>query len=467
MGRLALPVLRVAARDRDAEVVRRAEAILQRVEQAPNDALPATAARLVALRKPAGAAEVLLAYLPSADAEDQTAEVLTALAAVAVRDGKPEPAVVKALADGSPRTRAAAAEALCRGGGAEALVPVRKLLQDTDPSVRLRAAVALVGAGDREAVPVLIDQVATLPREQSGHAQEFLARLAGDGAPEIGGGDDEPGRKKARDAWAAWWKANAARIDLAQRHVAQVTLGYTVVCLVEDGGNGRVAELGRDGKVRWQIDGLQYPVDAWVVPGNRVLVGEYNGMKVTERDRTGKVLWEKANLPGRVVNVQRLPNGNTFIAVQNALLEVDRSGKEVATYRRAAQDIWAAYRTADGSTIFFTSGGQCVRLDRTGKEVKSFPLGGPHGGWTSGIDVAAQGRILATNSSANRVDEYGPDGKKVWESAANGITTATRAANGNTIVCSYVNHSVTEIDRNGKVVWEHKDTLHPFRARRR
>jgi hypothetical protein len=444
----------------------RAASILERVEKSPADALPPTAARLVALRKPSGAAEVLLAYLPSSEGEDQSAEVLTALAAVAVRDGRPEPALVKALGDASPRTRAAAAEALCRAGGTEAVTAVRKLLADADPSVRLRAAAGLVGAGDREAVPALIDLVAVLPREQSWQAQEYLVRLAGDAAPESSGADDDAGRRKARDAWAAWWKDNGARTDLARLNAGQVTLGYTVVCLVEDSGNGRVVELGRDGKVRWQVEGLQYPVDAWVVGGNRVLVGEYNGMKVTERDLTGKVVWEKANLPGRVVNVQRLANGNTFIAVQNALLEVDRSGKEVFAVRRAANDIWAAHRAPDGGMTFFTNGGQCVRVDRTGKEVKTFPLNAG-GSWTSGIDVTAQGRILASNHNLNRVEEYAADGKKTWEAAAPQITTATRAANGNTVVCSYFNNRIFEMDRNGKVVWEHKDALHPFRARRR
>jgi HEAT repeat protein len=465
MGRLALPVLREAARDRDAEIAHRAEGILQRIEKAPNDALPATAARLVALRKPAGAAAVLLAYLPSAEGEDAAAEVLTTLAAVAVRDGKPDPAVLAALADDSPRRRSAAAEALCRAGGAEAVAAVRKLLRDADLSVRLRAATGLAGAGERDAVPVLIDLVVMLPREQSWQAQELLTRLAGEGAPEATS-DDEAGRRKARDAWTAWWKANADRADLSRLSTAQVTLGYTTVVLVEDSGQGRVVELGRDGKVRWQIEGLQYPVDAWVVGGNRVLVGEYSGMKVTERDLTGKVIWEKAGLGSRVLNVQRLANGNTFIAIQGALLEVDRTGKEVFAYRRTPNDIWAGYRSPDGTVTCFTNANQCLRIDRTGKEVKSFALGAG-GSWTSGIDVTPQGHILVSNHNANKVEEYDASGKKVWEAAAPGITTATRAANGNTIVASYHSNRVVELDRNGKVVWEHKDTLHPFRARRR
>jgi HEAT repeat protein len=466
LGRVALPVLREAARDPDAEVAHRAEAIRQRLETAPGDPLPLTAARLVALRKPPGAAEVLLAYFPSAEGEDLAAEVVAALAAVAVRDGKPDTALVKALGDDAAPRRAAAAEALCRAGGAEAVAAVGRLLKDADLSVRLRAASGLATAGDREAVPVLIDLVAALPREGSWQAQEVLLRLAGEGGPEATAGEDEAGRKKARDAWAAWWKANADRADLSRLAAERVTLGYTTVVLVNDSGQGRVVELGRDGKVRWQIEGLQYPVDAWVLPGNRVLVGEYNGMKVTERDLAGKVVWEKENLGSRVVNVQRLANGHTFIAVQNALMEVDRAGKEVAIHRRPANDIWAACRSPDGSITYFTNGNQCVRLDRSGKEVRSFPLGAG-GSWTSGIDITAQGHILASNHNTNKVEEYDQSGKKVWEAAAPAITTATRAANGNTIVCSYFNNRVFELDRNGKVVWEHKDELHPFRARRR
>jgi HEAT repeat protein len=464
-GHMALPILRAATRDPDAEVARQAATIVERIEQGPNDALPATAARLIALRKPAGAAEVLLAYLPSTDSEEDAAAVETALAAVAVRDGKPDSALLRALDDASGRRRAAAGEALCRAGNLEGIGAVRRLLQDADLSVRMRVATALTAAGQKEAVPVLIDLIALLPREQSWQAQDMLTRLVGEGAPQVVT-DDAPGRKKARDAWLAWWKDNADRVNLSARAAEPATLGYTDVVLVEDGGMGRVAELGRDGKVRWQIEGLQYPVDAWVLPGNRVLVGEYNGMKVTERDLAGKVVWERANLGGRVVNVQRLTNGHTFIALQNALLEVDRSGRQVARRDWPGGDLWAAFRSADGSITCFSNTRSCVRLDRTGKEVKSFAINAG-GGWTSGIDVTVQGRILVSNTNNEMVQEFDGDGKLVWEARAPGITTATRAPNGRIIVASYITNRVFELDRNGKVVWEHRDALHPFRARRR
>ena len=58
--------------------------------------LMAAACRLVAIRKPTGAAEVLLAYLPCAPDEAVVNEVRAALAAVAMRDGKPEVVLLQA-----------------------------------------------------------------------------------------------------------------------------------------------------------------------------------------------------------------------------------------------------------------------------------------------------------------------------------------------------------------------------------
>ena len=54
-----------------------------------------------------------------------------------------------------------------------------------------------------------------------------------------------------------------------------------------------------------------------------------------------------------------------------------------------------------------------------------------------------------------------------WEADAPQITTATRTPTGNTLVASYPNRKVFELDSKGKVVWEFQDTLHIFRARRR
>jgi HEAT repeat protein len=466
-GRLAVPFLREAAKSSDLERKRRAEACLGRIATSDARALPAAALRLLPLRRPPAAIEGLLAYLPYADNETLTSEALTALAALALRDGKPDPALVQALEDKMPVRRAAAAEALARTGAPAVRPMVRKLLQDANPSVRFRVALALVVGRDRDAVPALIEALVDLPADDSSQAQETLLVLAGDKAPAVPAGTDPEGRRKLRDAWAEWWRVNGAAVDLAKLDSSEHFLGYTLLVEVDNTGNGRVQELDRSGKKRWMIAQLQYPVDAWVVAGNRVLVAEYNGMKVTERDLQGKVLWEKTGLHGRATNVQRLPNGNTVITSDQELLEVDRAGKSVFAKNFGRQfSLIAGYKARNGEYVVLTGQGTCIRLDSSGRELKSFAAG-RDGAWTSGLDLTSDGRILIAQPNMNRVQLFDREGKATWEAAAPGLVTASWLPNGHVLVASYNGQNASELDRNGKSVWQHKSDYHVFRARRR
>src|SRR5581483_5467189 len=80
-----------------------------------------------ALRKPAGAAEVLLSYLPTAPDETVAREVRAALAAVAFRDGKPDQALLQAMKDKDSQRRTVAA-ALVGPGANPQEIPGQRLL---------------------------------------------------------------------------------------------------------------------------------------------------------------------------------------------------------------------------------------------------------------------------------------------------------------------------------------------------
>jgi HEAT repeat protein len=468
-GHRAVPFLEVAAKAKDPERARRAADCLERIAQGEGKPLPLVAPRLLALRKPEGAAAALLDYLPWAEGEQVVQEVEKALLALAVRDGKPDPALLAGLEDRMAVRRGTAAEALARSGGKGTWPALHKLFKDPEPAVRMRVTLALAGAGDREAVPVLIDSLAALPQEYAARAEEALRLLAGDQMPEVTLGDDEAAHKKARDTWAAWWQMHGKEADLARlapTRLGGVTLGYTILVEVQGGGNGRLREITRDGKVRWQFEGLQYPVDVQALPGNRVLVTEYNGMKVTERDFKGKVLWEKTGLPGRALNAQRLPNGNTFIATDASLLEVDRAGKVVFEQRIPNDTPLAACKTRSGDILCLTNGGFCVRLDARGKELKRFRSGrGPS--WTTGIDPVAGGRVLVSQPDNNQVALFDREGKELLKVPAAGITTATWTPEGHVLAASYNQQKIQEIDRTGKVLWEFASDRNVFRARRR
>ena len=157
MGVLVIRMLRQVVNDPDQEVSQNARFVLQEIDKDKAAPMTPVAVRVAALRKPAGAAEVLLAYLPFCDDEGMQGEVQSALNAVAYPDGKPAPALVKALEDKAAARRGAAAEALCFGPLGDNLPAVKKLLTDDDRPVRLQAALALAGGPhDRDAVPVLI-----------------------------------------------------------------------------------------------------------------------------------------------------------------------------------------------------------------------------------------------------------------------------------------------------------------------
>ncbi|HKB38651.1 MAG TPA: HEAT repeat domain-containing protein, partial [Gemmataceae bacterium] len=289
MGVLVLPLLRKASTDdKDPEVRDRSKKCLVEIEKTETGPLSPVTARLVAYRKPEGAAEVLLKFLPFADDEAVLTEVQLALNAVAYEDGKPVPAVVAALGDKLPLRRAAAAEALAQAAASKKeIAEVRKLLKDTEALVRMRASLGLAGIRDRDAVPVLIETIADLPSEQSGPAEEYLSRLAGDAAPQGNSGGDADARKKRSEAWAKWWKDNGEKVrlvSLTETPQVERHLGYT---LLVSPNQSRIAEVDKSGKTRWEMTNLSNPWDAQILANNRVLVLEQGTRRITERTLRG------------------------------------------------------------------------------------------------------------------------------------------------------------------------------------
>ncbi len=464
LGTSVAPLLRQALVGDDEEIKKRAQKALDAIEKDKTSSLLPVQARLMAYRKPAAAAEVLLAYLPFADEDAVFDEVRGALAAVAVRDGKADPNLVKALDDKLPVRRGVAAEALALGGAIDQRPAIRKLLKDRDVDVKLRVALALSASRDREAVPILIDLMGELPLDKGLQAETYLREVAGERGPNVYLAADAESRKRTRDAWAAWWKDNGSTVDLARASTGPRMLGFT---LIVNMNFNRVIEISMDGKTRWTLDGLGFPRDAQALPGDRVLVAEQNFNRVAEYNQKKEIVWQKmVQAPPQAV--QRLPNGNTFIATNNGLSEVTKDGKEVFTYNRNQWDIITGARAADGSYAIMTQNGMIIRIDSKGKETKTITIGQPT--WNSNIEMLPGGRILVPMHNLNKVIEYDSDGKQVWEAAVQWPQSVQRLPNGNTLVASANTQKIVELNRAGRVVWEHKPTNQmdqPFRVRRR
>src|SRR5439155_995501 len=86
----APPPVAMNAKDADPEIVRRSDLALKIIEKIPTRQIAVAAARLLTTHKEDGTTEVLLNYLPLSEDESVGDEIRTTLAALAVRDGKPD-----------------------------------------------------------------------------------------------------------------------------------------------------------------------------------------------------------------------------------------------------------------------------------------------------------------------------------------------------------------------------------------
>jgi HEAT repeat protein len=460
-GPRAAPLLRQAVSRGQPRLSEAAGKCLEEVERDGPNPLPAAAPRLLALRRPAGTVEALLAYLPFAD-EGTAARVVDALAGAGCTEGKADPALVRALADTVAARRAGAAEALCKGRADAQTAAVRKLLQDGDAEVRFRTALALAGLRqDREAVPVLIALLKDLPTARAWEAEDALLRLAEETAPDVALGEDAAARDRCVAAWRAWWRDHAADADLARLGTNRPEHGLLIVENYDPARRaGRVLELGDDGKVRWEVGPLQYPWDAQVLPRGHVLIVEQNS-RVTERDRQGRVLWDQ-HFPN-VFAAERLRNGHTFVACRQFLFVVDRDGRRVFNHPCTGGSILAARRFRDGQIAYFTYQGHYVRLDAAGKPLKTFTVPVSNLGFSGG-EVLAGDRVVVSVQNLNKVIEYDNQGKASWEATVMSPLLPCRLRNGHTLVPGGAG-GLTELAADGKVLRERKDLpCRPFRV---
>jgi HEAT repeat protein len=461
----AAPLLHQAVHNSDPEIARNAEYCLKMINEAPGAGLSATHARILGYRKPAGTVQVLLGFLPFADDDTVAEEVRNSLVALAFQNGKPDRALVAALLDKQPARRVVAAEALIQAGITNQKKVLLDLLQkDPELPVRLRVAIALAGAREKEAVPVLIDLLPKLPEDDATRAEEILSRLAGEKGPTVALGNDAASKKKAQEAWATWWKANGAKLDMAKLDTAVPRLlGYTLTAEYTNMGTSQLVEKDKNGKERWKITGMNYQFDFQVLRGERVLIVEHNGGRISERDFKGKIHWElSVNGP---VSAERLANGNTFVACRNSIKEYNKNKKEVFSINRPNYDVFAAAKLKNGKIAMITNAGMCVIMDSKGKELKSFSVGSV--GYYGCLQALPNGRLLVSCYGSSKVVEYDQTGKSVWEVSVMWPSNATRLPNGNTIVSSQNNYQILEFDRKGKKVTESRANGQVWRIRRR
>jgi HEAT repeat protein len=502
VGPPALDALRKAAKDGDAETVRRAKQCIEEIEKDNRWdyrrwQLAQAAIRAVVATRPKGAADALLRFLPEA-AEELTAELVWyALDKIGRGDGSADPAWEAALSDTSPARRAAAAFVLARHGDGQRRAAACKRLDDPDAGVRLRAAQGLLAAKDTRGVPALIKLLGDKDLALTWQAEELLRWTADEDSPEetVGAGAPEA-REKCRKAWEAWWEGRGNRLDLAKRDENWRRPGLVLLCDPEGQAweRGCVWLSGCDGKPRCEWTGLRRPVEARLIPGPRILVAEsptfyrddpsvdprnakFQG-RVTERDPAGKVLWEYTGVRDPA-DFRRLSNGHTLIAGESLTGgEVTRDGKRVSELHEFAKD--------NGDVLpnrpRFAEDGRVL----CAPELKPFGVGYVYE-FREGVGLAGGARFdgyftplpsfsiesvgadgfLVSGVKSGEVTELARTGKEdcrtIWRSTVSGSTHAAHLLGGQTVVAA--KGRVITLDRAGKMIGEVFCERTPFRVR--
>ena len=264
--------------------------------------------------------------------------------------------------------------------------------------------------------------------------------------------------------------------------------------LAADDSTHRLAIVGADGKLEWEIK-VGAIHDAHILPNGNILL-QQGWTKVQEVTPDRQVVWEydaaKANAAQRVEvhAFQRLDNGLTMIAESgpSRIIEVDKDGavkhevKLKVDHPSTHSDTRLVRKLPSGNyLVAHESDGFVREYDAGGKIVWEFevplfdkaPKGG-HGpeAWGNKLFSAtrlANGNTLIGAGNGHSVLEVTPAKQIVWKVEQNdlpGITLAwvtrvERLANGNTLIgnchAGPANPQFIEITPDKKVVWTWKD----------
>ncbi|MBD3188847.1 PQQ-binding-like beta-propeller repeat protein [Candidatus Bathyarchaeota archaeon] len=232
--------------------------------------------------------------------------------------------------------------------------------------------------------------------------------------------------------------------------------GHVLTCLNQFYPNltvvSKIMEIDMHGNVFWQYRDI-FASNNWgyvihdvdyILETDTFLIADTNREKVTEIDRSGKVIWEwdsedyyyTVGLRNHLNDADRLPNGNTLVSLrnQNLVVEINPDGETV----------WSVGDPANSSIIK--------------KQHNPTRLNNNH--------------TIVCDSGNNRIVEFAGNGTMVW--STEGFTElglvfprgAERFPNGNTLITDSFNNRNVEINPAGRIVWEHSNSQGAYDADR-
>ena len=181
-----------------------------------------------------------------------------------------------------------------------------------------------------------------------------------------------------------------------------------------------------------------------------------NKAYIIAEDRS--VEWEIASPPSQDTSL--LPNGNVIWAGNGAVTETNREGEVVFNYRPEGRTyLTTNQRLPNGNTLIAVNpDNTLIEVDPKGAIVKTVKLDPEMAGESESLRLARRlenGHYLVAHNRKKTVIEYDEDGKPVWRvETPGGPYAALRLEDGNTLISCGDGNVVIEVNAEGETVWQ-------------
>ena len=299
----------------------------------------------------------------------------------------------------------------------------------------------MANAKERQSLSVLCSLLDTEDLRVRSAASQALKSIAGqklvsppkvqqsNEPPETPQPKEIPQAPTSKEEWQLWIGSNGEFAPLTLPYLESSTLlNRTLVCNMQA---SQVREYDAAGKVTWSKE-VNLPFGARGLNNGHRLVTSFANKEVIEYDEKGKEFWRVNVAAGHPTRINRLENGNTLVLTQNDSFVVEyRIDKSIAWQYAPPGGASDAQRMPSGNTLIAMIEGQVLEVNSRGEIVWSMAeLAQP-----TCVQALENGNVLIGLSGEGSVIEVTREKKRVWtKTGVAGVLDMQRLEDGNTLV---------------------------------
>ena len=196
-------------------------------------------------------------------------------------------------------------------------------------------------------------------------------------------------------------------------------------------------------------------------PGYAFIACDVDTSEITRYDAAGEPVWVYSDV--RPIDAWSMPDGSVLAAYLPSPRTGNKGGvRLIGADKRTLFDypyndeIMSCQPLANGNILVNEcDAGRITEIDRQGKALRSFDVRAKGMGHKTArlIRLTPQGTVLVGECYSHKLREYDFTGKLLKEWDLPMAYSASRLANGNTLISGYKPAQVVEIDTVGKTVW--------------